>query len=364
MIPEIPDTLRLHGERAIMSSKEELIKRNKLSREILGLFGASAAVSLFFFGFLHVMTDSIVQSYCERMDLVLTEIQIWSIDSWIRSISLLGAGVLFVVLFLFLAGQKLAYLRTIIQGIEALRLHRMDHEMPLEGNNELTELAERINYLARTEKDLQQKEAKMRDEREQLIRALSHDIRTPLTSILSYSEYMLEKASVSEEELEVYLELMQQKAEQIKGLTDRLLDGSTGKTERIENGRFLMEQLADEWTTVLEDTFACEVDLENCPEFSGEFDVQDLRRIFDNLASNVEKYADPDYPVYLNICEKEGRLAVLQTNMCGAHAGHAESHGIGIDSIRRIAEGYGGHVRVEKAQRDFRIEILLQKLNE
>ena len=54
----------------------------------------------------------------------------------------------------------------------------------------------------------------------------------------------------------------------------------------------------------------------------------------------------------------------MQTNMCGAHAGHAESHGIGIDSIRRIAEGYGGCMKVEKTQQDFRIEILLQKLDE
>ena len=60
-----------------------------------------------------------------------------------------------------------------------------------------------------------------------------------------------------------------------------------------------MEQLAAEWEEVLEETFSCRIDLTGLPDFSGMADVSSFRRIFDNLASNGKKYADPEYPVEL-----------------------------------------------------------------
>ncbi len=79
------------------------------------------------------------------------------------------------------------------------------------------------------------------------------------------------------------------KGQQIKALTDRLLDSGSRDLETIEDGKLLMEQLAGEWEEILENTFPCIVDTKNCPAFYGSFDIQELRRIFDNLASNVEK---------------------------------------------------------------------------
>lgn len=93
MIPEIQNTLRPHGERDIMSN------RKKLSGEILGLFGAAAAISVFFFGFLNVTANSIVLVYCEKQDIVFTEMLEWTVRSWIQSISFVAAGFLFIVLF-------------------------------------------------------------------------------------------------------------------------------------------------------------------------------------------------------------------------------------------------------------------------
>ena len=77
-------------------------------------------------------------------------------------------------------------IRDSIQGVEALRTHRMDFTMPIEGDNELKELAESINFLSETERRLRQLETELQAEKEQLIRDLSHDIRTPLTAMLSY----------------------------------------------------------------------------------------------------------------------------------------------------------------------------------
>jgi len=350
MIREIQNTLRPHGER------DTMLNRKKLTHEILGLFGISVAISVFFYAFLSRTANSIVEAYIFQKDILLTETQQWMLDAWIPRVSFVAATFLFVFLFLFLMGQRLQYIKVIIGGIEALRMHRMDYEIPLEWNNELTELAERINLLARTEKELQIKENLLQEEREGFIRAMSHDIRTPLTVIKGYSEYMQKKEVLTEKEIRLYAQLIDQKAGQLKEMTDRLLNGGRA-LERIENGRFLMEQLVSEWEMMLEDEYTCNIDMSECPEFAGEFDIQEFRRVFDNLASNVKKYADTKYPVELTVLKKEGFLVIEQMNHLQKEVTEVESNGIGLENIQKIVEQYKGSMDIEQSLEFFRITL-------
>lgn len=344
----------------LISEKRKNAK--KLSREIVGLLCITAAIALFFFCFLYLTANAIATTYHLEKNIVLTEGQLLTLQAWIRSISLLSAVLLFLALFLFLLGQKMAYLREIIQGVEALRTHRLDFTMPIEGDNELTELAESINFLSETERRLRQRETELRKEKEQLIRDLSHDIRTPLTAMLSYSDYLGQKTTLEQGEMQEYIALMQRKGRQIKALTDRLLDSGSGNLETIEDGRLLMEQLAGEWEEILEDTFPCIVDTKNCPTFCGFFDIQELRRIFDNLASNVEKYADREQPVELQVDAVEKRLRISQRNGVKIDTVPVESNQIGLESIRRIAALYGGTVQVSIEEGIFSIQITLSEV--
>ena len=336
----------------------------KLSKEIMGRLLITAAIALFFFGFLYLTANAIATTYLMENSIVLTEGQRLTLQAWIRSISLFTAVLLFLGLFLFLLGQKMAYLQEIIQGVEALRTHRLDFTMPVEGNDELTELAESINFLSETERRLRQKETELREEKEQLIRDLSHDIRTPLTAILSYSDYMGQKEMPQREEIQEYIALMGRKAQQIKALTDRLLDSGSRNLETIEDGKLLMEQLAGEWEEILEDEFSCNVETKDCPQFSGTFDIEELRRIFDNLVSNVEKYADREQPVELRMDAVDNRLRILQKNGIKRQQTDVESNGIGLESIRRIAALYGGTVLVSATEEFFSIEITISEVSE
>jgi len=330
--------------------------RRKLTHEILGLFGATTVIAVFFYGFLSMTANSIAEAYILERNLTPTESQEWILDFGIPSISFIMAALLFVFLFLFLTGQRLGYVRVLISGIEALRTHRMDYEIPIEWNNELTELAESINYLARTEKELQIKENLLKEEREGFIRAMSHDIRTPLTVIKGYSEYMQNKEHISEEEIRLYADLIEQKAKQLKDMTDRLLDG--GRTlEKIEDGRFLLEQFAAEWEMLLEDEFRCVIDLSECPAFTGEFDIQEFRRVFDNLASNVKKYAAPKSEITLRMFVQDTYLVIEQENRMRKDEAKVESNGIGMESIQKIVQQYNGTVNIEQSSEFFRITL-------
>lgn len=351
-------------EKAKESSKK-MKKKGKLSKEILVIFIISILAAVCTYFFFRSTAGSYVFDYCEKKKIILDELQNIQLDYLIEFGSLLTSVLMFLLLFLFLLGRKLSYLQVISEGIEALRIHRMDYKIPIKGNNELTDLAHRINYLSRTEKELSEKEKQLKKERELLIRALSHDIRTPLTSIRSYSEMMEKKLGeevVDREEIRDYVELMIKKADQMKDLSGQLLENCKHNPERIEDGKLLMEQLAWEWEEQLEDRFDVRVDVAGCPAFSGEIDVREFQRVFDNLYSNVLKYAEESMAVELIIGKTEGRLSIAQKNKKQKDISHVESHQIGLLSIKAIAGNYGGNVEVKEDEDSYEIRILLLKI--
>ena len=197
------------------------------------------------------------------------------------------------------------------------------------------------------------------EEKEELIRALSHDIRTPLTSIMSYTELLASREDLTPEELARYFELVGSKTAQIKQLTDILLDAGKRELEDFEDARVLFLQLADEFEDALEGQFKAVTDLSVLPHFKGRFDVREMQRIFDNLISNVQKYADPTNPVTLCVSLGEQGLVIAQQNAVRAIGEPAESYRMGVHSMRRIAQNYGGSVQVNCTDTDFEIIITL-----
>ena len=344
-----------------MLTETENPKRGRLSHEILGLLGITFAVSLFLYVFLSLSAQHMVDKFLNDGLLDLDLFALTELEYWIKNLSLVVAVCFFITLFLFLLGQKLSYINSLTRGVEALRTHRLDYDLPLEGDNELTGLAESINYLSATERQLRAREQQMQEEKEQLIRALSHDIRTPLTAILSYSQFLNEHPDCSPAQRQEYLVTMQRKAEQIRELTAILLDGARREPERFEQARLLMEQLAEQAEELLEEEFQVLVELEDCPPFQGSFDVGELQRIFDNLVSNVEKYAHPGRPVIFRIFMEHGALVIAQSNYKRILTEKVESHRVGLSSIRRIAHNYGGSVEVQETVEIFSIAIALRE---
>ena len=332
-------------------------KRRKFAHEILVLIGISALFALILFLVLTGIASGLAQEYCFEKDVPMTEFDWMDLDRRIYGCGAVISILCFSLLFLALLSDRMAYIRKITEGIGALGMGQ-EKAVPLEGNNELTELAAAINHMSAAQQQVRRKEELLAREKEQLIRTLSHDIRTPLTSILAYSEYMLQE-ELSPEERKAHLGLIRRKAEQIRELTDILLDGGKRNPEHFQNARLLMEQLAREFEAELEDQFAVCLDLSRCCSFQGCFDVQELRRIFDNLSSNAAKYADPGQSVCLSIGVDEKGVMIRQTNGIRRAENQADSHGIGLSSIRRIAQHYGGRVEVTQTGATFAITVLL-----
>ena len=337
-------------------------KRRKLTHEILGLVCLCFALSLLLYVFITTFGGVLIEEYCFQNDIIMDEFDCYDVDNTLRGVGFCVSTVFFTVLFFALFGERLAYVRKITAGVDILRDGNYGEQVELRGNNELTELAEAVNYLSESERKLREKEKRLYEEREELIRTLSHDIRTPLTSIMSYTELLSQKETLTVEEQQEYRCLVAKKTEQIKKLTDILLDGGHREPEFFEDARLLFEQLADEFESELEDRFQISSELSFVTAFSGNFDVGDLRRIFDNIISNIKKYAEPAEIVELVISKTDTGVAIRQMNSVIKNKKSTESYKMGLYSIRRIAQNYGGTVEVRDENEKYEILITLSNI--
>ena len=151
--------------------------------------------------------------------------------------------------------------------------------------------------------------------RTELITNVSHDIKTPLTSIINYVD-LLAREEPENEKTKEYVEVLQRQSARLKKLTDDLVEASKASTgnlpvaaEKLELG-VLLDQTAGEYGERLA---AKSLDLRvTKPEepVYVQADPRHLWRILDNLMNNILKYAQPGTRVYLNL-EREGGKAAL-----------------------------------------------------
>ncbi len=220
--------------------------------------------------------------------------------------ALLGAAILYLVL----AFQRLRKgAKAIAQGEEQVVID----EKHLIGD--LKDHAEDLNHIRDGLSRAVDERMKSERLRTELITNVSHDIKTPLTSIINYVD-LLSREEPENEKTKEYVEVLQRQSARLKKLTDDLVEASKASTgnlpvaaEKLELG-VLLDQTAGEYGERLA---AKSLDLRvTKPEepVYVQADPRHLWRILDNLMNNILKYAQPGTRVYLNL-EREGGKAAL-----------------------------------------------------
>ena len=333
----------------------------KLSLEILGLFFLSFLIAVFSYGFLYYTSCAILNSRLIARGVSLNDLHITIFYTWLRNLCLIASMVIFSALFFFFVGQKLIYIITIIRGVQQLREDGLEVQIPVEGNDELTELAESINKLSASILYHRQVEEQMQQEKDELIRGLSHDIKNPLTSVISYTQFLLEHPGLDRTQTDDYLHIIRDKSEQIRVLIGLLLSPAQQDTQFLPDGRLFLQQLLEEMEADLEDHFQLEIDTQQLPEFSAQMNVQDVQRIFENLSSNILKYADPAFPVQIQAQFDDQVLMIRQQNhiLPPDSSRQVDSTRIGLRSIALLAHRYHGGIHTEEADGIFCITVRL-----
>lgn len=200
----------------------------------------------------------------------------------------------------------------------------------------------------------------------ELITNVSHDIKTPLTSIVNYVD-LLSKENIENEKAQEYIGVLQRQSARLKKLTEDLVEASKASTgnlavnlERCELG-VLLDQTAGEYGEKLS-AQGLELILKKPEEpVTVLADGRHLWRILDNLMNNICKYAQPGTRVYLNLEKQAGKAVMTFRNVSkyqlnisgdelmerfvrGDSSRNTEGSGLGLSIARSLAQLQGAQL--------------------
>lgn len=291
------------------------------------------------------------------------------------------------VLFVGLAGVIAAYqlqLRKLQEGIRQVASGDLDARVESRGmHGDMKEQAENLNHINEAVKTAVEKQLKSERLKTELITNVSHDIKTPLTSIVNYVD-LLKKQQVQDETVKEYIEVLDRQSVRLKKLIEDLIEASKASTGNIAmnivrlDTTELLKQVAGEYTDRLKgQNLELVLSLPN-QEVPVLADGQLLWRVFDNLLSNACKYSHPGTRVYLDLQESSEQVMITFRNIshCPLHVSgeelmerfvrgdssrHTEGSGLGLSIARSLTDLMNGHFAIMVDGDLFKAQITLPK---
>ncbi|MFD0620719.1 histidine kinase dimerization/phospho-acceptor domain-containing protein [Paenibacillus sp. GCM10027629] len=279
---------------------------------------------------------------------------------------------LFIVILTLLIRKKLNYITLLEKEIKILEGGNLKYAITLQGNDELTSLASSLNDMRVTFINQIETEEKARLANKELITALSHDLRTPLTTQTGYLEILKEKHWSTQEEHDRYVEKCLATCEQMKQMSDRLFeyflafksDMDEPEMELKEfKGLELFMQLISEKTLLMEEQgFAFTISVSET-DFKIKVCISSLLRIFDNIFSNLMKYADRSENIRISIEADEHYYMIQFDNQIYEQREKIASTKIGLENIRKLMEQQSGELIVHESDTRFSLQLKFPIVN-
>lgn len=286
----------------------------------------------------------------------------------------IGVLILCVVLFLYF-GRIVLRIKRLESDVNIVTHINMNHNINCEGEDELAFLSRNVENMRYSMLENIEKERVARDANTELITAMSHDIRTPLTVLLGYID-MLKNHEVNDETVKSYISATERTALRLKNLSDDMFKYSLAfgdpelETEILEyEAKMLFDQLLSEHILLLtESGYLVNVDnkLELLDDKATIYtDPQNLMRVIDNIFQNIYKYADKEKPVDISIRKNKNEITLLFSNGIPKTPSEAESNGIGLKTCKRLCRSIASDFHYESDGERFTASMSLKlgKLN-
>ncbi|WP_252230276.1 MULTISPECIES: histidine kinase dimerization/phospho-acceptor domain-containing protein [unclassified Clostridium] len=224
------------------------------------------------------------------------------------------------------------------------------------------------------------KSEKMKGE---LITNVSHDLKTPLTSIINYID-LLDRENISEEDKKRYLEILKERSLRLKVLIEDLFEASKAASGTLELDMENLDPVALIRQTIGE--FENEIEksnlqfIKNIPEgkLSIYADGKKTFRVFQNLISNILKYSMKNSRVYIEVCEEDEYISIVFKNISeyqvdfteeeilerfkrGDSSRTTEGSGLGLSIAKSLVELQGGQFIISIDGDLFKVVVNLKK---
>lgn len=274
----------------------------------------------------------------------------------------LSVSILFMLPIPLYIWTRMRYVGRLKKEILVMADGDLEHPITVKGTDDISILAKNLDHmrLALEENNRSVQEGKQANR--DLISAVSHDLRTPLTTLYSYLEILNQKKCPPEKQAE-YLTRCMEKAAEIRTLSDRMFEYALvyEKDERADLTELYLDGILElleqnmEYLSLKGIHATLDVSTDGNITLLGNQVL--FQRIFNNLFSNLIKYSDPSQPSLIKLTADRGWLQFVFLNWKQKQKKQVESNRIGLKSVEKMTELQGGKFFVVEEQETFAITL-------
>jgi signal transduction histidine kinase len=226
----------------------------------------------------------------------------------------------FLSLFALFTRHIIRYLSTLTDGLQMISGGNLNYRLPILRQDELGNVAYHINLMAEQLQKQMERERELEQSKMELITYVSHDLRTPLTSIIGYLDLLRTHTFEDTKEQERYIDNAFNKTQQLKKLIDDLFEYTrlTHHDVRLTYQKIdiysLLQQMISELEPVAKEQGITFDLTTNSSSTLIQIDVEKMVRAIDNLLINAVKFSFKPGEVRVNVLVKDNRINLSVAN--------------------------------------------------
>ncbi|KAI3349090.1 HAMP domain-containing histidine kinase [Clostridium botulinum] len=300
-------------------------------------------------------------------------------------ISFLGIAI-FLITFVSLVNRKVKYIKFLTKEVKVIKDEGFGKTIKVKGKDELSELCQSINDMSLELRKKIDNEKIIEKNKNELITSVSHDLRTPLTSIIGYVDLLKKNEFNDKEKFDNYIEVIDERTKSLNRLINELFEYTklTSHDIKLNYSRLeivsLIEQMVGEYTPIFnKENLEVIKDITDKDIFINA-DIEKIVRVLENLLTNAIKYSVKNSKVLIKLFEENDYVVVSVLNKAkditeddlkniferfykvDKSRKEQDSTGLGLSIVKRIVELHNGEIDVNLNEDiiEFKISLPLE----
>ena len=306
-------------------------------------------------------------------------------DPFFMLIAIIGFLTLSLIIITGIILNKIDYLDNIIEGTKKIKNGNINHKIEVKGNDRLATFAQDINNLSEGLENAIDEKFKSERMKAELITNVSHDLKTPLTSIINYVDLIKKEESIEPEYLKDYINVLDNKSKRLKVLIEDLFEASKASSgnielniEKLDLNQLLRQSIGENEEKLTNSNLNLKVNLLKEPVYIN-CDGKRMYRVFENLLINISKYSLENTRVYIDMKVDEDKAYLSFKNISayelnfeadeiierfrrGDLSRNTEGSGLGLAIARDLVELQGGEFDIQIDGDLFKVNLEFKKV--